>query len=104
VSDWTYLGHSLAIKTDHDAPKLLIAVSDIEKDLLHDSRKPRMPYSNINDRCTLWVIFGPLVASAVCEKKTKVIVRINKTEITSRCRVAMVYDYDERAMEGWWGL
>lgn len=32
---------------------------------------------------TLWVILGPFAASVTCEKKTKVTVRINKTEITS---------------------
>lgn len=38
----------------------------------------------------MWVIFGPLVASADCAKKRKAIERIRSREMTARWKEAMV--------------
>ena len=55
---------------------------DIEVDLIvYHEYHPQSLQLKVGS--TLWVILGPFAASVTCEKKTKVTVRINKTEMTS---------------------
>jgi hypothetical protein len=63
------LGDSLAVEADGDAAKLLIAVGNVEVDLLNQLAITYLKYASMQHRdmfeCihTLWVILGPLVAS-----------------------------------------
>lgn len=51
---------------------------------------------------TLWVILGPFWASEACAKKRNVAVKMSKTEITRRCRLAIVwYAIDDLKMKVW---
>ena len=43
---------------------------------------------------TLFVIFGPLAADEVCARKTNDAVRMSSNEMTTRCKLAMVYIVD----------
>lgn len=56
------LRNSLAVKADNDTSKLLIAVGDVKVHLGYDQYAISSPTRAIH---TLWVIFGPLVASVV---------------------------------------
>lgn len=43
---------------------------------------------------TLFVIFGPLAADEVCARKTNDAVRMSSNEMTTRCKLAMLYIID----------
>jgi hypothetical protein len=59
------LRDSLAVETDGDAAKLLIAVGDVEVDLRNQLATTNLKYGTSGYKYvhTLWVILGPLVAS-----------------------------------------
>jgi hypothetical protein len=74
------LGNGLAIESNGNTTKLLIAMGDIEVDLynmlIHAPAHLRIVP-------TLCVIFGPLLASEACAKKTKANDKIRRNEMTN---------------------
>lgn len=63
---------------------------DIEIDLIAAVSGPAMPGED-GLNATLLVIIGPLAADEVCARKRNVAVRMSSNEMTTRCKLAMLY-------------
>ncbi len=87
------LGDRFPIETDDDSAQFLIPVSDIEVDLRTAVNRPASR-GEIRWNATLLVIFGPLAADEVCARNRKDAVKISSSEMTTRCRLAMLYIID----------
>lgn len=82
------LGDRLPVETNHNSAQFLISMCNIKVDLKGAVNWYATPGGK-GLNCTLLVILGPFCADELCARKRKDAVNMSRSEMTTRCRLAM---------------